>query len=225
MFSKAEKNHQKTDSLPRTRERILRVAAEVFADLGFERATVREICSRASVNIAAINYHFRDKENLYVEVLQYSKALAFEKYPHDLGTKKGDPPEIRLRAFIRSLVLRILDDDLSSLFGRLVSREYIEPTGAFDMLVEEAMRPTFVLLSEIIGELLGGRASAMRVHMCCESVISQCLFFLYARHALTRLFPEQKFGRTEMEVIADHITGFSLSAIKDFRKAMKGEKK
>lgn len=207
-----------------TRERILRVAAEVFAELGFDRTTVREICSRASVNVAAVNYHFRDKESLYIEVLKYSKALAFKKYPHGLGTKRTDPPEIRLRAFIRSFVLRILDGDLSSLFGKLVSREYIEPTGAFNMLVEESMRPTFVLLSEIVGELLGGKAPTMRVHMCCASVVSQCLFFLYARHALTKLFPEQKFRSTEIEAIADHITVFSLSAIKNFRKAMKGEK-
>jgi AcrR family transcriptional regulator len=218
-------NQQITDSMVGTRERILRIAAEVFADSGFERATVREICSRASVNVAAVNYHFGDKEHLYIEVLKYCKALAFEKYPSETDTKKSDSPEIRLKVFIRSFVFRILDGGSSSLFGRLVSREYIEPTRAFDMLVEEAMRPVFILLSEIVGELLGRRAPAMRVHMCCASVISQCLFFLYARFALTRLFPEQKFGTTEMEAISDHITIFSLSAIKDFRKAMKGEKK
>jgi AcrR family transcriptional regulator len=218
-------NQQITDSMVGTRERILRVAAEVFADSGFERATVREICSRASVNVAAVNYHFGDKEHLYIEVPKYSKALAFEKYPSETDTKKSDSPEIRLKVFIRSFVFRILDGGSSSLFGRLVSREYMEPTRAFDMLVEEAMRPVFILLSEIVGELLGGRAPALRVHMCCASVISQCLFFLYARNALAKLFPEQKFGTTEMEAISDHITVFSLSAIKDFRKAMKGEKK
>jgi len=224
MFKIYKKNHQGHGSTPGTRERIIRVAAEVFAELGFDRTTVREICSRASVNVAAVNYHFRDKESLYVEVLKYSKALAFKKYPHDLGSRKGDSPETRLRAFIHSFVLRILDEDLSSLFGRLVSREYIEPTGAFDMLVEESMRPTFVLLSEIVGELLGGKAPTMIVHMCCASVVSQCLFFLYARHALTRLFPEQKFRNAEIEAIANHITVFSLSAIKNFRKATKGVK-
>jgi AcrR family transcriptional regulator len=224
MFNIYKKDNQRHGSIPGTRERILRVAAEVFAELGFDRTTIREICSRASVNVAAVNYYFRDKESLYVEVLKYCKALAFKKYPHDLGSRKGDSPETRLRAFIRSFVFRILDGDLSSLFGKLVSREYIEPTGAFDMLVEESMRPTYVLLSEIVGELLGGKASAMRVHMCCASVVSQCLFFLYARHALTRLFPEQKFRSTEIEAIADHITIFSLSAIKNFQKAMKGEK-
>jgi AcrR family transcriptional regulator len=216
---------KKTDSLNDTRTRILHVAAEVFADFGFERATVRVICDRASVNVASINYHFRDKENLYVEVLKYCKTLAFEKYPSDLDTKKSDSPEIRLKAFIKSFVFRILDEGVSSLFGRLVSREYIEPTGALDMLIEETIRPTFSLLSEIVGELLGRRAPAMTVRMCCASVVSQCLFFLYARHALARLFPGQQFGTAEMENIADHITSFSLSAIQDFQKSMKGEKK
>lgn len=214
-----------TDSLNDTRSRILQAAAVVFADFGFERATVRVICDRASVNVAAINYHFGDKKNLYIEVLKYCKALAFEKYPSDLDTKKSDPPDVKLKAFIRSFVFRILDEGVSSLFGRLVSREYVEPTGALDMLVEEAMRPTFSLLSEIVGELLNGGAPAMKVRMCCASVVSQCLFFLYARHALTKLFPEQRFGTAQMEIIADHITHFSLSAIQDFRKSMKGEKK
>lgn len=216
---------QKTDPLNDTRLRILHAAAAVFADFGFEKATVRVICERASVNIAAINYHFRDKENLYIEVLKYCKALAFEKYPSDLDTKNSDPPEIKLKAFIRSFIFRILDEGASSLFGRLVSREYIEPTGALDMLVEEAMRPTFSLLAEIVGELLGRKGQVATVHMCCASIVSQCLFFLYGRHALKRLFPEQKFGTTEAESIADHITRFSLSAIQDFRKPKKGEKK
>ena len=215
---------QKTDSLNDTRTRILHVAAEIFADFGFERATVRVICERASVNVAAINYHFGDKENLYIEVLKYCKALAFEKYPSDIDTKKSDSPEIRLKAFIKSFVFRILDEGPSSLFGRLVSREYIEPTNALDMLVEEAMRPTFALLAEIVGELLGRKAPEMKVRMCCASIVSQCLFYLYARHALARLFPGQQFGTAEMENIADHITSFSLSAIQDFRKTKKGEK-
>ena len=80
---------QKTDSLNDTRTRILHVAAEVFAEFGFEKATVRVICEHASVNVAAINYHFRDKENLYIEVLKYCKALAFEKYPSDHGYEKN----------------------------------------------------------------------------------------------------------------------------------------
>ncbi len=59
---------------------------------------------------------------------------------------------------------------------------------------------------------------ASRVHMCCASVISQCLFFFMLVMPLQNFSLNLKFGRTEMEAIADHIAGFSLSAIKDVSK-------
>jgi len=37
-------------------DRLLQVAVEVFAECGFREATVRDICSRANVNVASVNY-------------------------------------------------------------------------------------------------------------------------------------------------------------------------
>ncbi len=48
-----------------TRDKILNAAGEVFAEYGFEGATIRSITERAEVNVAAVNYHFRDKAELY----------------------------------------------------------------------------------------------------------------------------------------------------------------
>jgi len=53
-----------------TRERILSAATEIFAAKGYLRATVREICAKAKVNLALVNYHFESKENLYVAVVE-----------------------------------------------------------------------------------------------------------------------------------------------------------
>ena len=55
-----------------TRTKLLDAAGHVFADFGFRGATVREICARAGVNIALVNYYFGDKLELYTEVLRLS---------------------------------------------------------------------------------------------------------------------------------------------------------
>ena len=47
------------------REKILLIALELFAELGFERATVRQIAKKAQVNVSAISYYFGDKVGLY----------------------------------------------------------------------------------------------------------------------------------------------------------------
>ena len=62
-----------------TRNRLLNAAGEVFAEKGFKSATVRAICDRAGANIAAVNYHFGDKEHLYSEVLRFAHAYGDEE--------------------------------------------------------------------------------------------------------------------------------------------------
>lgn len=51
---------------------LIVAAGELFADKGVEGTSVRAIAKRCGANIAAINYHFGSKENLYTEVLRYA---------------------------------------------------------------------------------------------------------------------------------------------------------
>src|SRR5277367_6534921 len=189
-----------------TRRQLLEAAGEVFAEAGFRDATVREICRRAGANIAAINYHFGDKETLYAEVLRYSHGKALEKYPPLLGVAENAPPEKKLRAYVHSMLQRIFDSGPTSWHGKLMSREMIEPTSALDSLVEERMRPMVAQLWKIVSEILDCPVNDERVRLCGLSVVSQCVFYKHCHPVVSRLFPDKMpQDAASIERLADHI--------------------
>ena len=54
---------------PDTKQKILEAAAQLFSEAGYDGTSIRDIAKVAEVNIAAINYHFENKENLYHKVI------------------------------------------------------------------------------------------------------------------------------------------------------------
>ena len=99
----------------------------------------------------------------------------------------------------------------------------IEPTRAFDSLLEEFARPVHQELASIVRELLDSRASDEVVRLCTLSVMSQCVYYHNARSVIRRLYPEQKYGADDIARLADHITKFSLGALKEFSERKDGE--
>ena len=196
-----------------TRQHLLEAAGQVFADAGFRAATVRDICERAGANIAAVNYHFGDKEQLYRAVLQETYQTALKKYPADYGLRENATAEERLRAFVHSLLLRIFSEGPSARHGKLMAREMMEPTGALDAIVREDIRPMSSLLVSIVSELLGAGADDATKRLCANSVVSQALFYHHCRPVVVRLHPDLKFDRAGIERLTEHITRFSLAAI------------
>jgi TetR/AcrR family transcriptional regulator, regulator of cefoperazone and chloramphenicol sensitivity len=206
-----------------TRQLLIEAAARVFAERGFNAASVREICTQAGANVAAVNYHFGDKEGLYAEVLKYALRCAREKYPPDSGLKPGATCEERLRAFIHSFLLRIFDEGPQACHGKLLSREMIEPTSALDSLVEEEMRPMSHQLQSIVRGLLGAEAPEEMVRRSSMSVISQIVFYHHCRPVTRRLYPKLEFNSKEIDRLADHIAEFSLAALKQMARNLKGK--
>ena len=90
------------------RQRLLHAAGAVFADRGFQAATVREITERARVNIAAVNYHFRDKAELYACALSEAQAKADRI---SLPLPGVGSPAVRLRMFVGCMLTYLLDPE------------------------------------------------------------------------------------------------------------------
>jgi len=197
-----------------TRERLLEAAGEVFAQHGFHATTVREICRRAGSNVAAVNYHFGNKQRLYRAVIEYAHRFALEKHPPDRGLSPQASAEERLKAFVHSLLLRLFDEGRPAWHGRLMAREMIEPTDALDYLVPQVIKPLHELVVAIVQEILGRTASPERTRRCVTSVVAQCMHLFHARPVLNRLTPQQNHESGEVDRWAEHIARFSLAGIR-----------
>lgn len=214
----AATRHPVPDSSPdETRSRLLEAAGQVFAERGFHSATVRDICKIANANVAAIHYHFGDKESLYTVVLRESYKAALKKYPPLLDTPASAPPAERLRAFIQSLLFRVLDEGRPAWHGKLMLREMAEPTSALDDLVKQGIRPLFELLSSIVRDVIcsefpGSNPPPALVAECVQSIIGQCTFYKFTQPVLERLRPASASSRT-VPALAEHISEFSLHGI------------
>jgi AcrR family transcriptional regulator len=204
-----------------TRLNLLQAAGEVFAEHGFRRATVREICSRAGANIAAVNYHFGDKQKLYASVLQHWLGEALRKYPPDGGLPADAPAGQKLQAFVRSFLFRMLGEGTPAWHGRLMAREMSEPTEAFDLILAETARPMSQRLHAIVGELLGPGASEQDVRNCSMSIAGQCCFYRHAHEMIRRLYPDMQHTPEHIEQLSGHIARFSLAAIESFRSTLR----
>ena len=192
-----------------TRQRLLNAAAEVFGECGYKGATVRKICCKAGVGIAQVNYHFRDKEGLYLEIYRELYARALEKYPPTMELGKSPSAGEKLHAFIRSFLYRLtMVGDRHS----LLVREMLDPSPSLIKLHNEMTMPIRKILIEVLTELLGPGVSKEEVAHCAISIVGQCVFCgPHALHFRGNTFPSIDTGN--IESIADYITAFSLGGI------------
>jgi AcrR family transcriptional regulator len=111
-----------------TKDRILHAAEELFAAQGFASTSLRQVTSRADVNIAAVNYHFGSKENLVNEVFRRRMDEMSERRMRELrAAQEAHPGELEpiLRAFIEPALALTLDRH-GSAFVRVLARAYAE---------------------------------------------------------------------------------------------------
>jgi AcrR family transcriptional regulator len=194
-----------------TRGRLLKAAERLFADRGFKRVTVRDICRVARANVAAVNYHFGDKLGLYREVLQ--SAIDAMRATNDAARQAGagQTAEEQLRRYIAVFVPRVLGPGTDTVH-KLINREMNDPTPALDALVEQGVRPRIEYLSGVIAEIIGCAPTDQRVLRCIASVQAQSIAYL-PNPLTTRLGLVIKPTAANLNDIAEHIAEFSLAGV------------
>ncbi len=194
-----------------TKSRLLEAAGEEFAEKGFELARVRAICDRAGANLAAINYHFGDKEHLYVEVLREAHRCGLD--PQGERFDRRLLPAERLRTFIHHFLDRVLAmNQPEDWQHRLMMREMLSPTPFSEVLVREMIRPRFELIRGLMREICP-EADDRRLNALVFSVIGQCLHYKMARRVTERLIGDEGYRALDLDYLTGHITAFCLAAL------------
>jgi AcrR family transcriptional regulator len=196
-----------------TRTKLLDAAGQVFAESGFQAATVREICNRAGVNIALVNYHFGDKLELYTEVLRHSVGASGNGIINK-AIRCTAPPEEAFRELIDAMLLRVCRADRPGWHFRLMMHEFAQPTPAMASVMDETMRPVYDRFRELIGIMLGLTPDHDQVRLATHSVIAQVVHYAHARHVVSRVWPELELNPERIAQIATHIADFSLAGLR-----------
>jgi AcrR family transcriptional regulator len=194
-----------------TAQRILEAAERVFAERGFRGATVREILEMAKVkNVAAVNYYFGSKENLYVTAVKFAYRHCVTKVPMP-DWPDATPPEQKLRDFIEVVCRRVFLDE-RPWSHQLMMRELVEPTRACAEIVREYAHPLTDILRTILRELLPALSAEELFFYSC-SILGQILIFRTHREFLRQLMGPEAFQQIDVNHLAQHVTNFSMAGI------------
>lgn len=194
------------------RERLLIAAEELFAVNGFDGTTVREICDRAGMNIAAVNYHFRDKQTLYVAVVRNAHAATAGPGGAFVPVPPADVPAVdRLRWLIRGMATHMVGP-VRPCAVQVLMRELGTPSDAARSVVDDLIRPTADALFAILSELMPDADPHVRL-MVGYSVVGQCLYYRQNRACSIMLHGVEAVDALTPNLVARHVTRFTLAAL------------
>jgi AcrR family transcriptional regulator len=196
-----------------TRTRLLEAAMALFAERGFEQTTVAAISTQAEANVAAVNYHFGDKQSLYSAALRAAHEQANETYPVALPADADVSPERRLRHHIYAMISQIFCPTEAGYLCRMVAKEFAEPTFAVDMIFSELISQNRAHMWTAISGLLGPNVPEQRMHLAMVSVVAQFQFYNFTR-LIREIGRQPILSLPEADAIAEHIYQFSLAGLR-----------
>jgi AcrR family transcriptional regulator len=169
-----------------TRQALLDHATNVFAERGFENASVREITRRSDTNQAAINYHFGGKSQLYLEVLKQAVSTLSDASLLDEDTIQRVPRDEAVRLFIRQQVTPLLKHSQISRYLRIFAWETLAPTPVYRDFIASEKLPIMDVAEKIVRRFLPDGASRADITVATIWLTQQVAPFIRHFKALSK---------------------------------------
>jgi AcrR family transcriptional regulator len=154
---------QDSRSAAATRARILDAAEALFLEHGFDGTSLRLLSGRAGVNLAAVNYHFGGKDELFRTMLALRLDALNEQRIALLDQREGAAPEgPDCESILGALLLPVLAiarrDRIEKRHGadllRLLGRAYVDPSPLLRQFLSERYAPVVTRFKEAFARAL-----------------------------------------------------------------------
>ena len=199
-----------------TKDRILTEAENMFAHKGYHGVTVREITESAKCNLAAVNYHFGNKWNLYLAVFRFRwlpRAKQLREAVINALAQYETPTQTEVvKALSQAFLEGPITDDERKQHSLLIIRELAEPTEAFELVAEEAVKPLFQVLKKYLRPFMPETHDEKRLELNIFSIFALVTYFNFSRAAVTHI-TGQEYNQDFKSLLVEHISNFALNGL------------
>ena len=196
-----------------TRRRILNAAERLFAERGYDATSIRALVAKAGVNQAAINYHFGNKDGLYLEVLRDAFRTLTEHQLSHAQAAKAMSREQALEEFIRRQLWPLMSRDELSRHLRIFNWEAVRPTAVFRRLLSEEAAPFLSMAVDLIKRFLPN-ADQRTLAIAAVWLIGQCSVFVRNREQLAAPPLDLTLDESTVESLGRLITGWIIGGLR-----------
>jgi TetR/AcrR family transcriptional regulator, regulator of cefoperazone and chloramphenicol sensitivity len=201
-----------------TREKILATATELFIERGFDKTTIRDICAAAGVNVAAVNYHFRGKQQLIEAIIDSIVERRSEQRLKILSNRTISNETEWRQVIINFINSMVLDNDSGSknefILVRLFMSGLKNPPEFFAKIHHKYFEPLDRELIRYIEMGLSDDAPQGSAALWVMTIISQCLLFRQHHNILNNLSNIDFTQPENSEILAKHIANTVFAGLK-----------
>jgi AcrR family transcriptional regulator len=189
-----------------TRQAILDAAGELFAIRGLDGTSIREIVKAAGTALCSVNYHFENKEQLYVECVRYviEDKLALETALEVLD----DPSPLSQEAFtallsemIRRMFFLFLNPDNPYWYGILLIRAKQEFNPRVKPVITSITDPERIknFLVRHIPDLDPDEA-----YLWVFNLVAQIQYYVVSKWTVLKTLGKKEYDQDWMDMIASY---------------------
>jgi AcrR family transcriptional regulator len=199
-----------------TRERLLNEAEIQFAQRGYRDVSIRDITNAVHCNLAAVNYHFGNKKNLYLEVFRTRwmprARRVQESFKESYAAQGPSSPSAVVKALAQAFLEGPLTDEERVCHAQLMAREMAQPSEAFAVVADQVIRPFFEELADKLRPFLPAELGDEGLMLNVLSIFAQVLYFNFARIAVSNMVGRE-YDREFRAQLMDQIIHFSLRGL------------